>query len=71
MQEVRGMVQKLKNSPSIGKIAPLFNGRTKTYRSVNVNGLNKFVYYIEDDIIHIAVFWDTRMEPLAQAAKAD
>jgi hypothetical protein len=27
------------------------------------------VYYIEDDIIHIAAFWDTRMEPEEQAAK--
>ena len=69
MQEVRQMTQQLKRSPNIGSIDPLFEGRAKTYRSVVVNGLNKLVYYVEDDTIHIAAFWDTRMEPEEQAAK--
>lgn len=58
----------LRRSPYIGQIDPLFEGRAKTYRSVIVNGLNKMVYYIEDDTLHIAAFWDTRMEPEEQAA---
>ena len=66
MQEVRQMTQKLRRSPYIGQIDPLFEGRAKTYRSVIVNGLNKMVYYIEDDTVHIAAFWDTRMEPNEQ-----
>ena len=69
MQEVRQMTQKLRRSPYIGQIDPLFGGRAKTYRSVIVNGLNKMVYYVEDDTVHIAAFWDTRMEPEEQAAK--
>ena len=69
MQEVRQMTQKLRHSPYIGQIDPLFEGRAKTYRSVIVNGLNKIVYYIEDDTVHIAAFWDTRMEPKEQAAR--
>ena len=69
MQEVRQMTQKLRRSPYIGQIDPLFEGRAKTYRSVIVNGLNKMVYYVEDDTVHIAAFWDTRMEPEEQAAK--
>ena len=58
----------LRRSPYIGQIDPLFEDRAKTYRSVIVNGLNKMVYYIEDDTLHIAAFWDTRMEPEEQAA---
>ena len=69
MQEVRQMAQKLSRSPYIGQIDPLFEGRAKTYRSVIVNGLNKMVYYIEDDIVYIAAFWDTRREPITQAEK--
>ena len=48
-----------------------FEGRAKTYRSVIVNGLNKMVYYVEDDTVYIAAFWDTRMEPIEQAARAE
>lgn len=58
----------LRRSPYIGQIDPLFEGRAKTYRSVIVNGLNKMVYYIEDDTLHIAALWDTCMEPEEQAA---
>lgn len=69
MQEVRQMTQMLKRSPHIGQIDPLFNDRARTYRSVIVNGLNKLVYYIEDDTIYISAFWDTRTEPNEQAAR--
>ena len=31
-----------------------------------VNGLNKMVYRIDDDVINIVAFWDTRMEPNEQ-----
>ena len=71
MQEVRQMTQKLRQSPYIGQIDPLFDSRAKTYRSVIVNGLNKMVYYIEDGTIHIAAFWDTRMEPEMQASNVE
>ncbi len=69
MQEVRQMTQKLRRAPNIGQIDPLFEGRAKTYRSVIVNGLNKIVYYVEDDTVHIAAFWDTRREPTNQASQ--
>ena len=71
MQEVRQMTQKLRRSPYIGQIDPLFEGRAKTYRSVIVNGLNKMVYYVEDDTVHIAAFWDTRREPTNQASQTE
>ena len=69
LQEVRQMTHQLKRSPYIGQIDPLFEDRAQTYRSVVVNGLNKMVYRIDDDTIHIVAFWDTRMEPEEQAAK--
>ena len=47
----------------------LFDDRSIIYRSVIINGLNKMVYYVEDDTLHIAGFWDTRSEPKAQASQ--
>ena len=69
IDEVRQMTRKLKCSPNIGQIDPLFAHHAATYRSVIINGLNKMVYRIDDDIIYIIAFWDTRMEPEEQAAK--
>ncbi|MBR5394834.1 MAG: type II toxin-antitoxin system RelE/ParE family toxin, partial [Bacteroidaceae bacterium] len=69
LQEVRQVTQQLKRSPGIGRIDPLFSDRTRTYRSVIINGLNKLVYFTEGDILYIAGFWDTRMQPEDQAAQ--
>jgi plasmid stabilization system protein ParE len=69
LQEVRQVTQQLKRSPGIGQIDPLFRDRAKTYRSVIINGLNKLVYFVSDDIIYIAGFWDTRMDDEDQATK--
>ena len=62
-QEIRDTTNLLKRSPYIGLIDPLFEGFAATYRSVIINGLNKLVYRIDDETIHIVTFWDTRMEP--------
>ena len=70
-QEIRDTTNLLKHSPGIGQIDPLFSDRAMTYRSVIINGLNKLVYFVKDDTIHIAGFWNTRMEPEEQAAKAE
>ena len=68
-QEVENTINLLMRAPNIGQIDPLFEGRAKTYRSVIVNGLNKIVYRVENDVIYIVAFWDTRMEPEEQAAR--
>ena len=68
LQEVQQMTQLLKHSPGIGQIDPLFSDRAKTYRSVIINGLNKMVYFVSDEILYIAAFWDTRMDDEDQAA---
>ena len=59
-QDVDDTVTMLLRTPNIGQIDPLFEGRAKTYRSIIINCLNKMVYYIEDDTVHVAAFWDRR-----------
>ena len=67
MDDVEQTVLMLADMPSIGKLDPLFAHRKQAYRSIVVRRLNKIVYYIKDDIIHIAAFWDTRREPKNQS----
>ena len=70
-QEVDDTVKQLMRSPNIGQIDPLFDDRPQAYRSVIINGLNKLVYRVDDDTIHIVAFWDTRREPTDEAAQTE
>ncbi len=65
------MTKTLKQSPNLGAIDPLFADRRACYRSVVINGLSKMVYRVDDDVIHIVGFWDTRMEPQGQAVQTE
>ena len=67
MDEVEQVVTELADMPTMGKLDPLFAHRKQTYRSIIVRRLNKVVYYVKDDTLHIAAFWDTRREPRNQA----
>lgn len=67
LKEVRSTTKMLSHSPNIGPIDPLFDDRPIAYRYVIINNLSKMVYYIDDDVIYIAAFWDTRREPKKQA----
>jgi toxin YoeB len=69
MQEVDKTVKLLMRSPNVGQIDPLYANRAFTYRSIIINGLNKLVYRIDNDVIHIVDFWDTRREPKNQASQ--
>ena len=69
LSKMRNEETLLRHSPNIGQIDPLFDDRSITYRSVIINGLNKMVYYVEDNTLHIAGFWVTRSEPKAQASQ--
>ena len=71
LEEVRDTTKMLRNAPNIGQIDPLYADRPLTYRSVIINGLNKMVYRIDDDIIYIVDFWDTRREPKNQARQTE
>ena len=57
----------LQSNPYMGPVEPLLADLPDGFRSIVVNHLNKIVYYVEDDTIHIADFWDTRREPKKQA----
>ena len=69
LQEVHHVSDLLESNPCLGPVEPLLAQRSKPYRSVVLNHLNKIVYYIKDDTIRIAAFWDTRREPKVQADK--
>ena len=71
MQEVDQTVRMLMSNPNIGRIDPLYANRPEAYRSVIINRLNKLVYRIDNDAIHIVDFWDTRREPKSQAAQTE
>lgn len=58
-------------SPLMGKIEPLLNNRSRSYRSIVINKQNKLIYYIESETIFIVDFWDTRREPQQQAKKLE
>ena len=61
----------LANNPNIGKVDPLFQGRSRMYRSLIIRGLSKVVYCIEADTLYIVAMWDTRKDPIIQASKAE
>ena len=66
-KEVRRVNDLLKANPYLGPVEPLLEDMPTEYRSVVVNHLNKMVYFVAEDTIHIADFWDTRREPQQQA----
>ena len=60
---VRKKSEWLAKFPTAGTPEPLLAGRKFFYRYVILNRNIKMVYYVEDEIIHIAAFWDMRMHP--------
>ena len=69
LHEIDRTVNLIKSNPAIAHIDPLFEERAKTYRSIIINRRSKMVYYIEDETIYIAAFWDCRKDPTNQAAQ--
>lgn len=69
LQNVYHINALLAENPNMGPVEPLLADRAVMYRSVVANRLNKIVYFIKDDHIEVADFWDTRREPNAQAAQ--
>ena len=69
MDEVEQAVEMLANTPTLGKLDPLFSHRKLAYRSFIVRRLNKVVYYVKGNTLHVAAFWDTRREPTNQATQ--
>ena len=71
MDEVEQATLSLADMPTLGKIDPLFVHRKQTYRSIVIRRLNKLVYYVKDNTLHIAAFWDTRREPKNQVRQTE
>ena len=63
MQDVRHANMLLSKNPNMGSAEPLLADRSIMYRSYVVNRLNKIVYFIKEDHIEVADFWDVRREP--------
>ena len=63
LDEVEHTTKQICDYPNLGSIDPLFSERGNVYRSVIVDRLSKLVYYVKEDTIRIAAFWDCRQEP--------
>lgn len=66
-ENIGSIFELLRDNPQLGSVEPLLAGLKRTYRSIVIHRLNKLVYFVEDDIIYIVDFWDTRREPKNQA----
>ena len=69
-REIAQVYQLLQQNPNLGPAEPYLADAPVLYRSIVVNRLNKIIYWINDDVIEIVDFWDTRREPVAQAQEA-
>ena len=58
---------RVRNNSDIGRVDPMFVDLSRSYRSIVIDGLSKLVYFVEDDIIYIAAFLDTRRLPSMMA----
>ena len=63
MQDVHRANELLANNPQMGSVERLLANRSIMYRSYVVNHLNKIIYFIKDNHIEVADFWDVRREP--------
>lgn len=57
-QRVRETEQTIMQMPNIGTIEWIEEG--VIYRSVTIKRRNKLLYFVKDDYIYLADFWDTR-----------
>lgn len=62
MDDMEQAVLALADMPTMG-----IAHRKQEYRSIIVRRMNKVVYYVKGDTLHIVAFWDTRREPKNQA----
>ena len=54
---------KISRYPHIGFIEPLLTDRKYLFRATVIHGNYKMIYYVDNDVIWIAAFWDMRMNP--------
>ena len=67
MQDVRHTNKLIGDNPNIGKIEQTLIARKTEYHSIVVYKLNKIAYYIDNNCVQVADFWDCRRDPDALA----
>ncbi|MBQ8064508.1 MAG: type II toxin-antitoxin system RelE/ParE family toxin [Prevotella sp.] len=63
LEIIRGKCERISHYPESGTPEPLLADRQNFYRFVILNRRIKMVYFVEDEVIHVAAFWDMRMSP--------
>lgn len=63
IQAIDEAVETLKMFPESSAEECLFRKNPLHFRSVPVQKLNKIIYRIDDAVVYIVDFWDTRMKP--------
>ena len=63
IQKVKHTADILSCNPGIGIIEPRLSKASIKYRSINADGINRIVYFVEEDCIHIVDFWNMRRNP--------
>lgn len=53
-------IELLCSFPEMAPLEPLLENNLKPYRGLTVKKHFKIIYYIENNLIHIAVIWDCR-----------
>lgn len=61
-KEVDETIKRLANFPNLGK-QELDLAEDGSVRSMSIRKLSKIIYFVEDDILHIADVWLTRQDP--------
>jgi len=62
-QDFHRIIKLLRDNPNLGPVESALEEAPTTYRSIVVNRLNKIIYWINNGVIEIVDFGDTRMEP--------
>ena len=70
LQAVNEAIKQVAKNPQSG-IAVYELAKDGSVRSILVNRLSKFIYYVENDTLHIADVWDTRQNPKSLVARFD
>ena len=63
MTEVMNSANLLIKHPNYGQKEPLLRKSKIPFRRVVIGKLNKLIYFVDGDVIKIADFWNTRMNP--------
>lgn len=63
VETVKHTVTLLCSNPNIGIVEERLSNAPVEYRSIIVGRLNRIVYFVEDNTIQVADFWNMRRSP--------